>query len=210
MTRKNFFNPFVKTAGGKALLWGVAGLAVSAAAAYFSRWHAHGLLHFGPAPRDAAWISALEYLIIWLVPAAIFYGMGSALSRSRIRPVDIFGTTAFALLPLVVANLAQLLPGIRESLVAFEDAANSAIAGGTGIAGSDPEQLSLLITETMIRPAFILNVVISMVVVALMVIRLFNAVKIACNLKGGRLWAVYLIGLIGGDIICRQLIRLMY
>jgi hypothetical protein len=33
---------------------------------------------------------------------------------------------------------------------------------------------------------------------------------VSCNLSGGRLWAVYLVGLIGGDALCRYLIGLMY
>ncbi len=66
---KNFFSPFTKIAGAKALLWGLAGLAVSVAAASFSGFHAHGLMQFGGASRDAWWLSALEYLIIWLIPA---------------------------------------------------------------------------------------------------------------------------------------------
>lgn len=43
-------NPFERIAGLKALLWGLAGMVVSTALSFYSGWHYHGLLHFGPAP----------------------------------------------------------------------------------------------------------------------------------------------------------------
>lgn len=46
-------NPFERIAGLKALLWGLAGMVVSTALSFYSGWHYHGLLHFGPAPNPA-------------------------------------------------------------------------------------------------------------------------------------------------------------
>lgn len=46
-------NPFERIAGWEALLWGLAGMVVSTALSYYSGWHYHGLLHFGPAPNPA-------------------------------------------------------------------------------------------------------------------------------------------------------------
>ncbi len=204
MTWKTFFSPSLKIAGGRALFIGIAGLAVCIAAATLSGWHPNGLLQFGPGPHGDFGIAVLEYLIIWLVPAAIFYGLGAALSTSRIRVVDVLGTTAFALLPLVPMNLLQLIPAIRNSLGVFMELSTFS----ADMAG-DPELFAGQAMETMLQPLFILNTFISLVVVVLLVIWLFNAVRISCNLKGGRLWAVYLIGLTGGDIVCRMLIGLL-
>lgn len=176
------------------MLWGAAGLAVSAAAALFSGWHACGLLHFGPAPRDGWWISALEYLIIWLVPAAIFYALGAVLSRSRVRAIDVFGTTAFALLPLAVMNLAWLMPGTGEVLAVVKE----------------PVFDIARFVEVTAQPIFIAHAVVTLAMLALMAVWLFNAVKVSCNLRSGRLWAVYLAGLAGGDVLCRMLIGMMF
>jgi hypothetical protein len=44
----------------------------------------------------------------------------------------------------------------------------------------------------------------------LMLVWLFRAVKVVCNLSGWRLWTVYLVGVVGGDIVCRIIIGLMY
>lgn len=190
----SFWNPFVKTAGLKALLWGVAGLVISAACASFSGWHAHGLLHYGAAPVDEWWVFGAEYLVIWLVPATVFYALGAAMSRSRVRAIDVYGTTAFALLPFVVMNLLYLSPAMERFL---------ALTSG--------EILDLAaIMEVVSQPAVILFLLATLMSMAVMVVWLFGAVKVSCNLKGGRLWVVYLSGVVGGDIVCRVVISLLY
>ena len=89
-------NPFERIAGLEALLWGLAGMVVSTALSFYSGWHYHGLLHFGPAPNPAWWCYAVEHLAVWLIPAVMFYLGGLLLSRSRIRMVDVLGTVVFA------------------------------------------------------------------------------------------------------------------
>ena len=190
---KNFISPFTKIAGTKALLWGLAGLTVSAVASYFSGWHANGLMHFGGAPRDAWWLPALEYLIIWLIPAIIFYGLGVVLSRSRIRPVDVLGTTAFALLPLAPLNLLYLLPYMKKMLAAVTPPL-------------EIERVVALVGEFSFFPV----VLFLLAVMALTLVWLFDAVRVSCNLKGWRLWTVFLVGVIGGDALCQLLLRLVY
>ena len=78
-------NPFEWIAGGQALGWGLLGMVVSTVICYLSGWHYHGLLHFGPAPNPAWWCYAVEHLVVWIVPAVLFYLGGLILSRSRIR-----------------------------------------------------------------------------------------------------------------------------
>lgn len=75
-------NPFERIAGLEALLWGLAGMVVSTALSFYSGWHYHGLLHFGPAPNPAWWCYAVEHLAVWLIPAVMFYLGGLLLSRS--------------------------------------------------------------------------------------------------------------------------------
>ncbi len=191
---KNFISPFGKTAGVKALLWGLAGIAVSVVSSVFSGWHAHGLLHFGAADNNVWWVHLLEYVIIWLVPAAIIYGLGAALSKSRIRMIDVFGTVLFAQIPLAVMNLGYLLPGMKKLLT---------------VVGTSSLQLDVLLA-TVMTPSFIVAALVMLAILALMLVWLFNAVRVSCNLKGWQLWTVYLAGVAGGDMVCRLLIGLMY
>lgn len=109
-------NPFIWIAGMPALLWGVLGLVASTLLSWASGYHYHGLLHFGPAPNPAWWCYLAEHLIVWLVPALIFYLGGIVLSRSRIRIVDVFGTVLFAQIPLIGMNLINILPPMKTLL----------------------------------------------------------------------------------------------
>ena len=101
-------------AGGLALGWGLLGMVVSTVICYLSGWHYHGLLHFGPAPNPAWWCYAVEHLVVWIVPAVLFYLGGLILSRSRIRVIDVLGTVAFAQLPFIFMNLFNMLPPMQN------------------------------------------------------------------------------------------------
>jgi hypothetical protein len=193
MTWKTFWSPALKIAGGRALVWGLGGLAVSVAAATVSGTHANGILNYGPGENNVWWLFALEYAMIWLIPSAVFYCLGSALSPSRIRAIDVAGTTAFALLPIAVTTLVQLLPGIREIIASL----------------AEPVVDVARLMEVATRPLFWLYTVVLMAMFALMLVWLFNAVRVSCNLRGGRLWATFLGGLVGGDIICKLILRLL-
>ena len=89
---KLIVNPFIRIAGGQALIWGFLGLIVSTLLCWISGYHYHGLLHFGPAPNPAWWCYLAEHLIVWLIPALLFYLGGLFLSHSRIRVIDVLGT----------------------------------------------------------------------------------------------------------------------
>lgn len=185
-------NPFIWIAGGRALLWGVAGLWISTLLSWISGYHYHGLLHFGPAPNPAWWCYLAEHLIIWLVPAMIFYVGGLIFSRSRFRMIDLFGTVLFAQVPLIGMNLINVLPPMKALLHI-----NPAMS---------PQ-------EILAQPRLMLAMVLSLFGFPFLVatiVWMFNALKVSCNLKGGKLWTVALVGIIGGDVLCRILIRLLY
>ena len=77
---KLIVNPFIRIAGGQALIWGFLGLIVSTLLCWISGYHYHGLLHFGPAPNPAWWCYLAEHLIVWLIPALLFYLGGLSVS----------------------------------------------------------------------------------------------------------------------------------
>ena len=77
-------NPFERIAGWEALLWGLAGMVVSTTLSYYSGWHYHGLLHFGPAPNPAWWCYAVEHFAVWMIPDGRCVGNG----RFRTIAVD--------------------------------------------------------------------------------------------------------------------------
>lgn len=196
----NFFgNPFERIAGLQALAWGMAALLASTVLGYFSAYHYHGLLHFGPAPNPAWWCFAAERVIVWLVPALLFYSGGLLFSRSRIRPVDVLGTTLFAQIPLLFTNFIAFLPFYRQL---------SQIDPGASM-----EEQIRVTTELMTQPSFWIGIwfsLLTLVLVILMGYWMFKALAVSCNLKGKVLGILFCVVLIGGDVICRLIINLLY
>ena len=189
---KLIVNPFIRIAGGQALIWGFLGLIVSTLLCWISGYHYHGLLHFGPAPNPAWWCYLAEHLIVCLIPALLFYLGGLFLSHSRIRVIDGLGTVLFAQLPLLGMNLISLLPAMRMM---------------------SQMHMNLSPEEMLAQPYFILAMILTLLGLPFLILTLiwmFNALKVSCNLKQWKLWMVALIGIIGGDVLCRVLIGWLY
>lgn len=189
---KLIVNPFIRIAGGQALIWGFLGLIVSTLLCWISGYHYHGLLHFGPAPNPAWWCYLAEHLIVWLIPALLFYLGGLFLSHSRIRVIDVLGTVLFAQLPLLGMNLISLLPAMRMM---------------------SQMNMNMSPEEMLAQPYFILAMILTLLGLPFLILTLiwmFNALKVSCNLKQWKLWMVALIGIIGGDVLCRLLIEWLY
>ncbi|MDC2179831.1 hypothetical protein ACMSEF_06330 [Bacteroides thetaiotaomicron] len=189
---KLIVNPFIRIAGGQALIWGFLGLIVSTLLCWISGYHYHGLLHFGPAPNPAWWCYLAEHLIVWLIPALLFYLGGLFLSHSRIRVIDVLGTVLFAQLPLLGMNLISLLPAMRMM---------------------SQMNMNMSPEEMLAQPYFVLAMILTLLGLPFLILTLiwmFNALKVSCNLKQWKLWTVALIGIIGGDVLCRLLIEWLY
>ncbi len=185
-------NPFYTIAGWKALAWGLLGMAVATAGSMAAHLHYHGLMHYGSAPNDAWWCYTAEHLVVWLVPAAIFYVAGLLLSPSRIRLIDVLGTTAFAQIPFAVMNLFYL-PEQVQTFIALT-----------------PEELAGKISQESYWLPIVGWLTPSLLFLAVVLCWLAVALKTSCNLRGWRLLLGYAAGIIGGDMACRLIISLMY
>lgn len=188
----DLINPFERIAGFQALSWGLLGMVVSTVICYQSGWHYHGLLHFGPAPNPAWWCFAVEHLVVWIVPAVLFYIGGLILSRSKIRLIDVVGTVAFAQLPFIFMDLFNMLPPI-QNMVKMD--------------------MTLPPMEMVEQPGFLLGVWLSLIGVIFLVwvlVWMYKALKVSCNLKGYQLGILYCVGVFGGDVLCRYLIGMFY
>ena len=189
---KLIVNPFILISVGHALILGLLGVKVSTLLCWISGYHYHGLLHFGPAPNPAWWCYLAEHLIVWLIPALLFYLGGLFLSHSRIRVIDVLGTVLFAQLPLLGMNLISLLPAMRMM---------------------SQMNMNMSPEEMLAQPYFILAMILTLLGLPFLILTLiwmFNALKVSCNLKQWKLWTVALIGIIGGDVLCRFLIGWLY
>ncbi|MFR1237006.1 MAG: YIP1 family protein [Barnesiella sp.] len=189
LNMKQLFNPFERVAGYRSLLWGIAGMIIATLFSVMADIHYHGLLHFGPAPNPVWWCFAIEHLVVWIVPAVLFYIFGLIFSKSRIRPVDVLGTTAFAQLPFILMSAFYLLPPLKRFLQLPVDT-------------MVPQQL-------LQSPDFIKGMWLSLIGMLFLIwvlIWMYQAFRISCNLKGYKLGLCYAIAILGGDFLCRSLI----
>lgn len=185
------FNPVRTIAGGRALGWGLLGIAVATGLSIGASVHFHGILHYGPASNNAWWCFVVEHLIVFLVPMLLLYLAGKLLSRSRIRFIDVVGTTAFSQLPFIGVALC-FFPSSVQRMMALS-----------------PQELLAESNHALLMEANLWTFP-TLIFIALMLIWLGRVASIACNLHGWRLFVSYVVALIGGDVICRYLINLMY
>jgi hypothetical protein len=193
-TLKLLFNPFERIAGWPALFWGFGSIVLATFLSFYTQFHCHGLLHYGPAPNNTFLCYAVEHLVIWLTPAVLFYVGGLIFSTSKIRAVDVFGTTAFASIPLVFTVLFFMLPPLQKMTDLLSRA----------------DLQSLLLMEQIHLLAGALFALFGLIFVIWMLIWFFHALRVSCNLKSHKLWTVFCIGILGGDIITRLIIRMFY
>lgn len=147
---------------------------------------------FRTGTNPAWWCYLAEHLIVWLIPALLFYLGGLFLSHSRIRVIDVLGTVLFAQLPLLGMNLISLLPAMRMM---------------------SQMNMNMSPEEMLAQPYFVLAMILTLLGLPFLILTLiwmFNALKVSCNLKQWKLWTVALIGIIGGDVLCRLLIAWLY
>lgn len=186
-------NPFYRVAGYTSLVWGVVGIMVSTVIAFVCGVHFHGLLHYGGAPVGAWWCFVVEHLVVWLVPSVLIYLSALFCSRSHVRPVDVLGTVAFAQLPFVLLSLFMALPPMHE-IVKIQSL----------------QAADRLLSDTTWLLAVVWLGAVSLLLTIWVLYWMFRAISVACNLKGRNLWLVFIIGIFGGDILCRYLIGLCY
>ncbi len=185
-------NPFIWIAGGTAFWTGLSGICLNAVLCWLTGLHFQGLLHLGPAPADTFGVFFAEHLIIWLVPALLFYLSGILFSRSKIRVVDVGGTTAFAQLPLLGIGIFGFFPSVQ------------------GLMHIQPSDIT---PEWITRPETLTGIILILIATLFLIwtlIWMFKALKISCNLKGARLGITYTLSVILGDIAAVYLIHLFY
>lgn len=189
---KKLLNPFIYIAGTSALVTGLAGILLCSLCFWLTDIHFQGLFHLGAAPAKSFILTLCGHLILWFIPALLFYSCGLLLSHSRIRIIDIFGTTAFAQIPFIGIGMLNFFPSMQK-LVHLQP---------TDIT---PEWLA----DPTVQTGIIL-ILIATVFLIWGLIWMYKAFQVSCNLKKIRLNIAYTFCLITGDLITVYLIRLLY
>ena len=171
---KRIFNPFHYIAGAKALVFGLIFIATATLLLYSGGLIQDSYIHIGMATAPL-WYVAVMQIIWWLLPATLLYLGGVAMTRSRIRLIDILGTTAFAELIMVLLIAPLLLPAVQNSTTALLATLQS---------GAVPTMGDML--------PLALYSLYSIVCLAMYFIWNYNAFAVSCNLSGRKAVALFI------------------
>lgn len=106
----NLYNPFTQIAGFKALFSGLIGLLNTTLFAYITGTHFNGLLNIDLAKDSDYWVYLTENVSNWIFISFLMYLSGIILSRSKVRAIDILGTTLLSRIPLIIVPVIRTMP----------------------------------------------------------------------------------------------------
>lgn len=186
---KMIFNPFTRIAGGKALACGGLFILAGATLCYLTGNVQDTYLHFTPAETTFT-TTLLRQVAMWFLGALLAYAAGVALSKSRVRLIDVLGTTAFAQVALLPMLALLLIPSLSSRLHAAAMQMAESIAAG---AVPQPEPDAIV--------AIIIYGTVSIVMLIWFFILNYNAFSVSCNVRGIRAAAVYFLTVVAATII---------
>lgn len=180
---KKLFNPFVYIAGGKSLLIGIAILLATSLIGYMSGTHFPDVLSVKIGYSSKLVYYVAQGIVNWLSISVLLYIFALVLSKSSVRLIDIFGTQALARYPYFIAGLFSFSPSMLEF---------SSYLGWTFLHYGEPVEISNL-SMVIAIVLIVLTIAITVWMVALM----FNAYKLAANLKGAKLIVSFIVAIMG-------------
>ena len=168
------FNPFRYIAGIKSLVMGAIFIVAASLMLYGGGMIQDSYLHIGYA--DATLLRVLLFQVIyWLSPALLLYLSGVLLSKSRIRIVDILGTTAFAQLILLLLIAPMLLPAVQSDVAKLFALLQSGSQEFTGLM------------------ALCIYALWSLLCIILYYIWNYNAFAVSCNVRGFKAIVIFIV-----------------
>ena len=175
------FNPFHFLAGGQALAWGLVCIALTAYLGGIFDFRFTGVISFQRTAPAPLWHAIAQGLMAWVIPSALLYIGGRLISRSRVRPIDVFGTQALARVPgLLIALIVVSSP--------FRDLTTSLIT--QGISHLSIAQLAILSSVGIVL----------ILLLVWMVLLMYRAFAVSCNVAGGRAIAVFIAAIALGEV----------
>jgi hypothetical protein len=193
---KLLFRPFEYVSEFKALTIGIAAIALSGLLNVFSGTHFDGVLdvHFGDS-KSYSYLFLLEGVINWISFSVLLFVSGKIFSPSSIRFIDVFGTIAMARWPLfIVAILSLVIPHQTVDQFIMAKAIN----------------INAPVVVEMYEIVLFIILSLVMILVAIWVIILmYRAYSVSCNLKGAKgVWS-FIVALLIAEVISKYLIYLL-
>ncbi len=181
-------NPFSRIAGFQALLVGFAFIAATSVFAYIFGTHFNGLLDIKFGSTEVEYLVFLLYGIINVsVVSILFYVSGGIVSKSRIRFIDVIGTQTLARYPYILAPFLNI-NGISERAGAYIMYKFLNIG----------ESVQIENYELILSAVFML---IMLLLIVWMIALMYNAYRIACNVKGANAVLSFIIVIFVAEIL---------
>ena len=183
------FNPFVRIAGPRSLVIGLAGIVAAGLAAAGAGIRFDGLLDVHAGNEVALWMPVVEGLVNWAVFTLLLMVAALLFSKSAVRLIDVAGTQAMARMPLLLVAAICNLPFIQD---AFDGMAAVLLGGELGAT-----------TLT----GLVAGILVTLAGVVWMVALMWKAFSISCNIRGGRAIALFILALLLGEAATLYLTR---
>lgn len=165
---RRIFNPFIYIAGGKALAIGIIAIVAASLMLYSGGMIQNSFIHFGFAKVSLLQTLAVQ-IVYWLVPAVALYLCGLMMTKSKIRIIDILGTTAFAQIILLLMIAPMLLPVVQNATVELMTKLQSGDV-------TQPDGMIILVASSFW----------STLCLIFYYIWNYNAFSVSCNVKGAK------------------------
>ena len=183
------FNPFYYVAGAKALVIGLLALLPTGILGFLGGSRFDGILdfHLGLPPLSI-WGHVAENILSWALLSMLLFIAGKIVSKSRPRLIDVFGTQALARFPYLLVSLVALMPGANHFTRALLEGHASWNQFSADMA------------------AFLFIVCFGLVMLVWMVLLMYRAFAVSCNVSGAVGVTVFVVTLVAGEIISKILI----
>jgi len=198
MMKNLLLNPFERVAGLPALLMGLAVIVVTASIASFENIRLDGVLDLhiqsslNSSSNSSTFLNCFgEGIINWLSLAVFLYLAGLIFSKSKIRIVDVFGTQALARFPYVFAVLVTGFLFSDKMILYIEH---------TLLKKGEP-----VVIDALGIAQFIVTNIIMIATLIWMILLMYKAYSVSCNLKGTKSVVSFIVALLLAEVCSKIL-----
>lgn len=192
------FNPFIYLAGGKALVLGLLAVPVASLIGAWSNTHFDGVLDTHTGASAPLWIFVAEGLIDWACLSLVLLLAGRLISRTAFRSIDVLGTQALARWPSVFIAIVASAPVLPRFASEVMQQVERVHQGG---------RLQINVADA----ALAVIVVLAMFVfLCWMVMLMYRAFSVSCNVKGGKGIGMFIASLLIAEVLSKVAVLLIF
>ena len=189
---KLLFNPFIKVAGSRALVYGLIIILLSSLIAYFSHTCFDGIIDVHFSSYRLLSVKIFEGLLNWASLSIVFYFISLLITGSSVRFIDVTGTMALSRFPMLIS-----------ALIGFVMMKNKAAEYLSWKLLNIGDEITLHIGDIIV---FLISLILVLICIIWTVALMYNAFKVSANAKGQKSIIAFIIGLIISEILVKTVL----